>query len=54
MDEAQLSALVEKVIADTGAASARDMGKVMAAIMAQDGVRVDGKLASRLVKERLS
>jgi len=53
MDEAELSAIVENVIAETGASSPRDMGKVMAAIMARGGVRVDGKLASRLVKERL-
>jgi uncharacterized protein YqeY len=31
-----------------------DLGRVMAAVMTQGGVRVDGKLASRLVKERLS
>jgi hypothetical protein len=54
MDEAELSALIERVISETGAASARDMGKVMAAVMAQGGVRVDGKMASRLTKERLS
>lgn len=54
MDEAELSALVEKAVEETGAGSLKDMGKVMAAVMAQGGVRVDGKLASRLVKERLS
>ena len=54
MDEAQVSELVERVVAETGAASLKDMGKVMAAVMAQGGVQVDGKLASRLVKERLS
>jgi uncharacterized protein YqeY len=54
MDEAELSALVDRVIADTGATSARDMGKVMSAVMAQGGARIDGKAASRLVKERLS
>jgi uncharacterized protein YqeY len=54
MDEAELSGLIDRVVADTGTSSARDMGKVMAAVMAQGGVRVDGKLASRLVKERLS
>jgi uncharacterized protein YqeY len=54
MDEAELAALVDRIIADSGAVSARDMGKVMAAVMAQGGVRVDGKAASRLVKERLS
>jgi uncharacterized protein YqeY len=54
MDEAELSALVERAVSETGASSVREMGKVMAAVMAQGGVRVDGKLASRLVKERLS
>ncbi len=54
MDEVELSTLIERVVAETGASSVRDMGKVMAAVMAQGGVRVDGKLASQLVKERLS
>jgi uncharacterized protein len=54
MDEAELARLVDQAIADTGATSVRDMGKVMAAVMAQGGVRIDGKQASSLVKERLS
>ena len=54
MDEAESSGLIDRVIAETGASSAKDMGKVMAVVMTQGGVRVDGKLASRLVKERLS
>jgi uncharacterized protein YqeY len=54
MDEAELSALVERVVTESGATSVKEMGKVMAAVMAEGGVRVDGKLASRLVKERLS
>jgi uncharacterized protein YqeY len=54
MDEAELSALIDRVIVETGASSAKEMGKVMSAVMAQGGVRVDGKMASRLVKERLS
>lgn len=54
MDEVELSRLIDQVISETGASSPRDMGKVMSAVMAQGGVRVDGKTASRLVKERLS
>lgn len=54
MDDAELSALIENTIADLGATSMRDMGKVMTAVMSAGGVRVDGKTASRLVKERLS
>jgi uncharacterized protein len=53
MDETELSALIDRVVAETGATSVRDMGKVMSAVMAQGGPRVDGKVASRLVKERL-
>jgi len=54
MSEADLSALVDRVIAETGASSPKEMGKVMSAVMAQGGATVDGKAASRLVKERLS
>ena len=54
MDEAELLALIDQVITQTEASSPKDMGKVMAAIMQEGGVRVDGKLASRLVRERLS
>ena len=54
MDESELSALIDRVIAETGATSAREMGKVMSAVMAQGGPPIDGKVASRLVKERLT
>jgi len=54
MDEVELSRLIDRVISETGVSSPRDMGKVMSAVMAEGGVRVDGKTASRLVKERLS
>jgi uncharacterized protein YqeY len=54
LDEAALAALIEETIAELGAVSPREMGKVMSAVMAKAGAQVDGKLASRLVKERLS
>lgn len=54
MDEARLGALIDRVIAETRASTPRDMGKVMSAVMAEGGGQIDGKLASRLVKERLS
>jgi uncharacterized protein len=54
LDEAALLALIDTAIADVGATSPREMGKVMSAVMAKAGAQVDGKLASRLVKERLS
>lgn len=54
MDETELSELIDRALGETGASSTKDMGKVMAAVMSEGGIRVDGKLASRLVKERLS
>lgn len=54
LNEAELGALIDRAVAESGASSVRDMGKVMAAVMTEGGARVDGKLASRLVKERLS
>jgi uncharacterized protein YqeY len=53
MDEAELTALIDRMVGQTGASSVKEMGKVMAAVLAEGGVRVDGKLAARLVKERL-
>jgi len=54
MNEEELSALIDRVVSETGASSPKEMGKVMSAVMAEGGVRVDGKMASRLVEERLS
>lgn len=49
-----LTQLVETVIRQTGAASAKDMGGVMKAVMAQlAGRPVDGKLVSDLVRAKL-
>ena len=54
LDDAALAALVDGVIAELGATSPKDTGSVMSAVMSRGGGQVDGKLASRLVKERLS
>jgi uncharacterized protein YqeY len=52
-DEAQTRAWVQAAIAATGAASARDLGKVMGAIMKSHRGDVDGTLARRLAAELL-
>jgi uncharacterized protein len=52
-DEATTRAWVDAALAETGATSARDMGRVMSALMAAHKGQVDGKLANRLVRERL-
>lgn len=54
MNEAELVQLIDQVIAETGASSPKQMGQVMGLVMERGGVGVDGKTASRLVKEKLS
>ena len=55
LDDAQVEAAVNAAIAETGASSPKDMGRVMKAVMARlDGAQVDGKRLSDLVRRRLS
>jgi len=54
LGEAELTALIERVIAETGAASPKDMGRVMKAVMAEVTGRADGKAVNQLVKAKLS
>jgi uncharacterized protein YqeY len=53
LDEAETRAAVEAAIAETGAASMRDMGKVVAALRGRYAGRMDFGRASGLVKELL-
>jgi len=53
MDEAETKAAIEAAIAETGAASMKDMGKVVAALRAKYAGRMDFAKASGLVKEML-
>ena len=54
LSEADVDALVDRAIADTGAASPKEMGKVMGAVMAEAKGKVDGAVVRRKVAERLS
>ncbi|WP_050180926.1 GatB/YqeY domain-containing protein [Domibacillus robiginosus] len=54
LSEEEVSAIVDKTIADTGASAKSDMGKVMAALMPQVKGKADGSLVNRLVQEKLS
>lgn len=49
----ELEAMIRDAIAQTGAQSARDMGKVMKVLIPMVGGRADGKLVSELVKNAL-
>ena len=54
LDEAALAALIDQAVADSGATSAKDMGKVMKVLMPRlAGQVVDGKAVNERVKARL-
>ncbi len=52
--EEELEAIVDDAIAETGATSLRDLGRVMADVMPQVAGRADGSTVSRLVREKLA
>jgi len=52
-DEATTRAWVDEAIAASGATSARELGKVMGALMKAHKGEVDGNLARKLASERL-
>ncbi len=54
LTEEEINALVEESIASTGAASIRDMGKVMGLLKPQLQGRADMGKVSQLIKSRLS
>ena len=49
----EVTAFIKEAIAETGAAGAKDMGKVMKALMPKVKGKADGKLVNELVKELL-
>ena len=54
LSEAELDALIDRVIRDTGAESIRDMGKVMGAIKSEAAGRADMGSVGARVKARLN
>ena len=54
MSEAELEAIISKAVADTGAASMKDMGKLMAAVKPLGAGKADMGLVSKIVKSKLS
>ena len=53
LSDGELDALVTAAVAETGASSPKDMGRVMKQVMAAAGGRADGKRVSSKVKEAL-
>lgn len=54
MDESAIEAAVAQAIAETGAASQKDMGKVMAALKAKHAATLDMARAGAVVKAKLA
>ena len=53
LSEAEIKAIVDAAVAESGAKTPQDMGKVMKVLMPQVKGRADGKLVNELVKARL-
>ena len=54
LGDEQLTEAINKIIASTGAATMKDMGKVMGALKGQYPNQYDGKKASEIIKNLLS
>ncbi len=54
LDETELKEIVKKIIAETGASSPADMGKVMGVASKQLAGKADGKTISTIVKDLLA
>ena len=54
LDDAEIDALITAAIADTGASSPRDMGKVVAAVKEKAAGRADMGVVSGRIKTRLA
>jgi uncharacterized protein len=54
LSEDDLEAIVDDAIAEVGATSMRDLGRVMADVMPQIAGRADGSAVSQLVREKLA
>ncbi len=54
LSEEELEQIVDDAIAENGATSIRDIGRVMADVMPQVAGRADGSAVSQLVREKLA
>ncbi|TMK80409.1 MAG: GatB/YqeY domain-containing protein [Actinobacteria bacterium] len=54
LSEEELETIIDDAIAECGATSIRDLGRVMADVMPQVAGRADGSAVSQLVREKLA
>jgi len=53
LERAEIEAIVDRVLAETGASGKKDIGKVMKALMPEIRGRADGKVVNAIVAEKL-
>lgn len=53
LSEEEASAIISKILADTGATTQKDFGKVMPLAMKELKGKIDGKVVQELIKKRL-
>lgn len=53
MDRSEAEAIVKRIIAETGAATSKDFGKVMPSVMKELKGKLDGKVINEIVKQLL-
>jgi len=54
LSEEEVESIIDDAIAECGATSIRDLGRVMADVMPQVSGRADGSVVSQLVREKLA
>ena len=54
LSKEELEVIVSEAIAEVGATSMKDMGKIMAAVMPKTKGRADGKMINEIIKAKLS
>ncbi len=54
LSEEEIRVIVGEIVAEVGASSRADMGRVMPAVMTRVGARAEGKTVNRVVQEFLS
>lgn len=54
LNREEIASIIEEAVAETGAASMKDMGKVMKVVAARTTGRADGREVSELVRARLA
>lgn len=53
LSEDEIGAVIDEILAETGAQSPKDMGKVMGPVMQKLKGRADGKVVQEMVKQKL-